>query len=949
MDKYLLTQYAYDPSRIQRHILEELEKSSDGENIIVDPSNPFTALLEATIATTTNSLIETKSIIRRKYPILATNPDDLYHHISDDQMANMITIPGEALIVFSVNVTDMMTQGYRPTGANYVETIIPIGTEITILGYTLTLLNDILVRLYDNGDPFVEQQVNNNEIGYQDIGILEAGLTHDENGNPFIIFETLVKQVKKISRNVTITPSTGFAEIIDLNDNYYYSEVKYKNNATNKEYKYLPKTFSDEYIDPLNPHVCVSIYDKKIQFKIPDIYLVEGYISGNVQIDVYETKGKVYLPINKYLNIDYQVTLGNTTKSPQAATAPNILIWANSRSILEGGKNGLTLLELRDGIINNTTGDIDLPITEKQLIKAAEFKGFKVHKTEDTITNRRYIGIKDLPDITSNLLYSRQNIFFNPIAFSLDEIQYYKNITSLDKRTIIKSNNFFKGSNNGVVLVDNDEREMLNNLTKLNLQERLKNTKYFYNPYYYVINHNELVSSVNVYDLDNPIITNNRIIDKNINFDHRVNLKQFGIFKTDSGYRLSFNVISNEEYQKLEPETLGFQVRMLLDNDISYAYWDAKYDMTNKLWYVDLNTSINIDEDHLLDLQNGESELYLKRFKLKTHFEILSYTTNPNLRDPTFFLQNELWKYNPLAVYTVLTKERLDVTFGIHLDFIWNKIYSTYTERKYLKHKEDIPLTYDKDIYEENVDLGNIFNVEDGRLVYNVLHHKGDPVLDSEGNQLYKHRKGDIILDSNGNPIIDVMSGVIRFLDIMLLEYEFYRTTSQVYKQYKDMVLNTIRNYITQDLKDINDNLLEKTVIHFKSSHTVSDTIININNNLYSTPSIVSPRITLYLTTANNTKYSLEEMEIMKVNIGNTINKHFALDKLSLENLRQDIKTVLGSSVASVRISNIEPTNSEILNIQNTNNKFTLAKLIELDINNEYIVKYDITLELIYL
>ena len=101
----------------------------------------------------------------------------------------------------------------------------------------------------------------------------------------------------------------------------------------------------------------------------------------------------------------------------------NIAILANSRSVLEGGKNETTVDELRESIINNTTGNIDLPITDLQLKRYNEVNGYKLFKVNDVITNRLYIAAKSLPEVKQGLLSAKQDVYFNTCAFVLKDIE----------------------------------------------------------------------------------------------------------------------------------------------------------------------------------------------------------------------------------------------------------------------------------------------------------------------------------------------------------------------------------------------------------------------------------------------------------------------------------------------------------------------------------------------
>lgn len=947
LTKEEMEEYLFDPNRIMSYTLNNIEKSTNGERVVTDPTNPFTFLLEASVTNSTNAIIEARSVIKKKYPILATETDELYHHLSEDEMANMISEPADAPMNFYINVLDLKQKGHRPLGASFVETIIPIGTTVKVVGYTLTLLNDILVRLYDNNSIFVEQQPNDNDISYDNIGILESRIINDSNGAPFIIFQTRLKQVKMITKLLPITPGTNIRALLPLEDKYYYSEVFYKNKLTNDKYVKLPKAFNDEYINPRTPTCWISIYNNNCLYRIPEVYLIDGKITGNLKIVQYETKGESYIPLDKFDMSKYTAELGDTTTSVAASTMRNMLFGAISPGILQGGKNGQTLDELRDNIIYHTTGDIDLPITEKQLERSGSMYGFEVKKSEDVLTHRQYIGNKNLPDFTSELLYARKDILFETFVFRVSDLINKKSISELDNKIIIKSNSIFKVKNGVIEMVNDIERKGLEEMEKEELIERCKDNKYFYNPFYYVIDKDIDISTISVYDMDNPKYINKKIVAKNNTFTQRVNINSLMFNKTEQGYRFGFNTFSNQEYDKIDLVNIGFQVKIMLNNGITFNTYEAKYDATNKYWYIDILTNLQLNTDDTFDIQNGESELFVKRCKLNTYIEVLAYTTDRLLKDETNYLRNELLIKNYKNV-TVLTKERIDVVFGKQLKYIWDKIYTTVEERLmvYEKYTEDVPKLYDKDVYKVYIETGSIYKCENGQLISNKLHNKGDPYLDNNGNPVYLHRKGDVKY-VGGNKVIDKLN-IERYMDMLLFEYEFLAATSSVYLSYNKLVHESLSGYITDDLDRLNNKLLEQTEIKFKSFRSIKDIVVEINYNLYHTPVFISPIITLYVNKENT--YSTDDIDIFKNKIGNILNDEFNNSSIvQLENIRSKIKEALGENVLTVKITDIDPSNSEVLSVYDKTSKFTLRKILALDNNNELIVKYNIVINIQYI
>ena len=936
-----LINYVYNPNLVQKVILDHIEKASNGEVVISEPTTPFNMLLEAAAVTSANAVIEGMSVIRKKYPTLAVKPDELFHHITDDELVNMFAIPAKVRILFYINIMDLKGVGYRPEDANFVETTIPDGTEITILDTTLTVLNDIVIKLYDNGSIFVEQQTSTNDLAFQDVGILNADRISNKDGVPWILFETEVKQVKKYSKNIAVTTSEGFNQVVDINNHYVYSEVSYKNNNTNNRYVIIPKTHSVDYINPVVPTVSVSVYDKNILFKIPDLYLMNGDISGNININVYDTKGKMYLPINKYNMSDYKLVLGNTTKNQSTASSVNITININSRDIIEGGSNGMTMEELRTSIINNTKGDIDLPITEYQLKRYSNMEGYEIFKVEDSITDRLYVATKSLPKVTSNLVYSRPDVFFNTVGVVLNDVigHYNVNITSND--FIIKSNTIFKEANGIVTIVNKDEVDYINSLPLTSKIEYLKSNKYFYTPYYYVIDNDDRFSYVRVYDLDTPSFDNLRISGKNSRVIPRVNIDRYGIYKRDNGYDLLFSLITNEEFDKIPQDDIILQVKLPIKGTNVFAYFNAEYSPVTKFYTVSIDSNLYIDSDEYIHLENGVSELFAKSFKIDNTIEIFVMTDNANIEDDSKYLTHEVY-HDGVNSVTVFSKEILDVKFGHNLSYIWNKVYNTYTERKYQTYSNDIPLVHTKDIYQLDPVTGSRFMINDeGKLVSNKLHSKGTVVRDENNDIVYKHKAGDIVLDEAGIPIIDQLSGVIRYLDIMMLEYEFFATTSNIYKNYVSNMLDVMHKYLTKDLPNMNNLLLENTKLLYKTYVSNKNIVVNINNIYYSVPYLIKPVVTIYSNKSD--AYNIETLDQFKVIIGNVINEHLDKTEIKLIDIKNAILHNLGSNVVAVKVSGIDPNDSEILSLKEKTSRFTINKQLDI-VNNELIVKYDLTL-----
>lgn len=948
IDKSTMSSLIYDPASAQQYILEELDTATTGNYAVVEPTNPFTMLLETAVTCASAAVVEATSLMRKQYPSLASIEDDLYHHITDNESTYMFATPSEARLRMFVNVIDLKNYGVEAADGSYREMIIPTGTRITILDTPLTILNDILIRLYSNGSVFVEQQLNTtNDIAYEDVGIIDGRLITDSSNTSWITFPFKVKQVNRITVNKAVVAASGFSEQIILSDRFCHANISYRANSSSG-YTELPKLFDDEYIDSLTPSVVVKVYNKIIYIKIPDQFLVEGYVTGNVKVELYETKGYQYLPINRYKPEDFTIELGDTGKSDQAAVSKNIAKLCIAETILEGGKDAATVNELRNSIINNTTGDIDLPITEKQIEQYGAISGYTIVKNLDILTEREFLGLKSVPTISNSLVYAYHTAFFNTAKVVIDEIKDFRNIIVTDSRFIIKSNTVFRNDNSIYSILSNTELEELEKLNSYNLSDYLKKNKLFFNPFYYVIEKSEDYINSRVYDLDNPKVNYTRIKEKNITFQQRANVNKYTVKKTDNGYQLVVNLTTNTAFDNLEQRNLVIQIKIPLYGGQDYAYITGVYDKVKEYYTFDINTNLSITEDNTIDLQNGISNLYTKQFSITTDIDLYIASIDPSLEDPTEFLKNEVNVTSNKVV--VFTKELLNITFGEELKYIFNNVFSTYSERKYKTYTDDVPLLYKENVYKVDPDTGMIIKViyEGGKdkAKYTILHKVGDPVLDDNGDPVYVHRKGDIVRDDGGNPVIDLDSGVVRHIDILMLEYEFLASNSNAYKNYSTLTIEALKYYIVTELSALNEKLLEKTTIKYKSFNTTSNIGIVTNNTLSYIKNNCSPKVLLY---AQNTGViDSETKENYRTIIGGIFNSYFTKSTIVLEDIKNEIKSTLGANIAGVKITNIDENNSEIINIKETSNRLYLNKSMDTNKNNELIVKYDIDLDIVY-
>lgn len=934
-----IKKFLYSPELMQREILKWL--AEDGK-VINTANSPFVMLMEAAVTTSSNAAIESKNAIRTLYPNLATEPDHLYHHMCDDELANMFAVPSQARIFFQVFIPSLKTKGYRPPNANWVEITIPADTSITVADMTtLTLLNDIIVRLYDNGTTYVEQIANDNDIAVNDVSKLESRIISNSDDKSFILFDTIVKQVKIKTVTGNISPSTGFSKVVKLDGYYCYSNFTYKN-SKNGLYQRLPIYLNEEYIDPRNPGVYMNIGDTtEVLYKIPDIYILGNKVSGNVNIKVYETQGDKFMALNMYDAQSYVIKLENTNKNESASKSKYVEIMAISNGVLVGGRNALSLEELRKAIIYNSTGDIDLPVTEQQISRMGEMNGYVVNKVIDVLTNRLYTASKSLPSDKGRYVLSKPDMFFNTVQFVLGDYMNHPNVLIAENQFTIKSKSLFKEKNSIITLLSDIELQSIESMsTKVKLSY-LKENKIFYNPYYYIIEKNDQYSYCRIYDLDRPVLDTTKVDGKNINVSYRVNIDKWTLDKYTHGYKLYMTLSGNSELEKIDQSNLKIQLVLPLSGDNTKVYFDSIYDVNTGYHIIDIRTNLHITSDGYMPITNGYSTLATRLVSLRTPCTFYVYTNDPTVNDPSKYIIGEVYTPNKENI-VVFNKETSYITFGKELKYIWNKLFNSYTERKYKEYTEDVPLVYEKDVYK-------VFSnglIHDENLNTEIIHHKGDPVLNAEGQPIYQYRKGDVILDDLGRPIIDLESGVIRFIDISMIEYEFLLANSVSYVNYLKLVMDVYEQYIIEDMESLNSKLIENTKILYKSFRSSVPLKILSDGVDLAVPNIISPKVILYVD--RNIQISNEEEENFKNTIGDILDDELNKDVVILSDIKNTIKMTLSDIVHGISIFGITKENYEIVRINSPLNRFCLTKMLDYNKNQELIVRYKFDLEIRY-
>jgi len=911
-----ISNYLYNPSLIIKKLLHEINKDNPHGLSLTDKNNPFSMLLECSSSLTYNNLLETENKLNRFYPHLATNKRELLSFMSIEDNYLYSSVPSSANFTFFINTVDLKSRGVKKD--NYTEVMIPIDTVIKVHDVDFTLLNDIIVRIHSDNTIIVEQLPNDNYYASNDIHLLESNIVNSSDSSSWIVFKTRVKQLSLVKKILPVLMGENFTFRGSFKDNFVTCGVRHTSDVTGNKPVNLNVTYGDELINPLVPTACVNI-DDSFDMNIPSIYIISGQIAGIIEVSIYSSKNKLYMPLNKYRFDDFKITLGDIKRNNSTASLVNISMLVNCSEIVNSGSDSYTVDELREIVLNNSIGYNNLPITEKQLFKFFRDYGYKATKEVDLVDSRTYTIHKSLPSIDSRYILAKPDLLSSDVTFLASS---YKDIVINginDDYIGIPSNTLFKLTDNKVSIVKKEELDLLSNLTNAEKVIYCNEKELYFTQFSYYIRKNTKSLTCKIYDFDKPSMDNYRIKNVNYNSTVKTSVDKYTFYKTKKGFSLDITLRSNFENNKL-------LLCIPIDNSNEYIFFD--FNKRDKTYTCDIDTDLMINKDNLLFITNGFSTLN-KRIKTKNKVYLLIYK-DKSIGEIDSFEPNVCLKYIDRNVNTIITEVSFDLLLGIEIKNLYNRVFNTYTDNKYLRYEEDVPKIYKEDIYEV-YDDGETFKIVNDELIYNITHRKNDIVFDNNNVVVMEHVKDDFVLDENGKRMIDHNSGIEYVFSVQLIPYSFSLANNTSYKDYLVDMKNVVLDMLTVELPNIENRLLDNSRLFFKSNKVLDD----IKN---SSVVILKPTVVLYLEDVSIVDISITRSTVSI--IGRILDEELDKEKISLMEIKNRIKNEVNLKVLGTSLFDII---DEEIFVYKNENRFIVDKKIEL-YNGDYVVVYDIQL-----
>jgi len=938
---------AFDPNQVQIDLYSHMEKLLNGSDI-VDPTNPFMFLLESNATIGSVLLEQMKTNLRKLYPVLAKDKNDLYHHVYNREIENIFAYPSDGSFTFSIPVQQILQYGTKHP--KYYELTIPTYTRVIVKNfYKYTVLNDIVIKYYPSTKKtLVITMPSELSIGYIGNEILTSYIVTDNNNLEWLIFNVTLKQIDGKYINEPVVPTNGYNKDIVLNDQFYTLYSRATSNVLGTV-ELIP-AFSEFVYDVTKPIVKCKLKDNKtINVSLYDIFL-ETSNFNRIEFLIFDTKGKLNTNFSNISKDDFTLDFSlvkDIKKEVGSIASVNTIVFSNAN--INGGRNMLTTKELKEIIVNNTTGDNILPITSYDLREKASRLGYTFKEDLDSVLRRNFIVSKDLTESDDDYVYANPDLFLDTLHLTNEDVTNLPDKIKFNNgNLVIEPFTFFYKNNTTFKPVQQSEVDRFKSASLSELKTYLKDKKYFYNIYKYICDYKDYIN-YRIYEVNTPKINYFKSVFYNKELSFKLGYVDKFVKRIDNEYIVTFLM------------DMGDDIKDLIDQGLVKSFFKFTSKSSNSSILIDgeFDTNVNsikfkfkldsyIDSDDKCILKEFISDLDVVKIGSELSGKIYIYTTdNAYSYTDSKYADDIIVEDSEYAA----TISVFDVTFNLYTRI--NYLYSNYrispTLREYKKYTEDVYLTYEEDVYAKD-ENGN-YIIEDvewnGTTVkrIQILHHKGDTVYDDNGNPIIKYKAGDIMLDENNRPIVDYQFGYEHFIDILTFELEFLLIQDQDYKNFiitKYLELNTI---LLSELKQLNSELLENTVIMYKPKHNLKDVKVYINDIVYNTSAFIKPKITLYvledINDVNIYTSLLKKINRLLQQAFNRFNNRIDINNYILNNLNFD-------NVEYVKIENIDTIGElNVYNYATDSNYFVIDKKIDYNSDSIFIPQLDFDLELV--
>ena len=950
-----------NPSAIQRLSLQRLRDIKNGLIDVPDATSPFAWTLENSAINTAAFLEANELSTRRQYASVAQTVSDLYLHMSDKDFIDRFATPalGNFYVMIEVNALDKALIYNPATGVSSV--VIPRNTEFSVEDHVFSIQYPIVIKkLSHDGYQVTYDTTKVSPLETLTTNIVEIDFIRPREDSKFLRLKIPTQQFWIKSVKTTLTVAKLFKKKISYVDNFYYARVYYKNNATSNKWKEIKTTHTDQVYDPTLPTAVLNVEPGELEVYIPQIYFTAGAVSGDVRIDIYQTRGKINMTLANYGIDNFTATWkanDDNDVTPEVASFRNISdIVIFSPDTINGGTSGMDFSELRRRVINNTTGTRNLPITNIQIEDSLLSNGFSIVKNVDVVTNRTFLATRELIKPFDEQLITSAATSMQSLVVTMSEVSKHPAVFDNGERITLSPDVVYRIINGQMEIVSASRINSIFNASAEDSVLMVNSEHYVYSPFHYVLDATETQFRLRPYYMDSPVVDIRQFVANNDSTMLEVNSELFSLNKTSFGYRLMIQVKGNESFKTLTDDDIFAQLYFVPIGEVSRAYINGQLisRTTNggAVFTFDITTSFDISAEHTLFLKSFLMENLVSEIvgsKLSQNFNVIYGTYSVgSINWESHAVDSRIGQFLLPETGYAITEEVFELQFGKHMKNLWAGCRSFPSPKQYLRHAVDRPLTYPEDVFVIDPVTKNIFTLDiNNNVVFSYKHRKGESVLDENGGVVFAHREGDIVYNTQGEPTAISELDVARQVDLLIVEGPYYFATDPSSSIYKTNFVAAMVDWIVDDLERLRQQVLEETFIYYYPKTNMGSLKV-IGENGTSTYMQASQSFKVRLFVSESVMRNAElRNSISKVTI-KTIDSELQNTVVSISNIESKIRISVGNDVLGLEVTGLGgSSNYQAVSMLSVGERFSIRKRLVSQSDNKLIVEEDVTIEFI--
>lgn len=947
---------SFDPSGQYRAALRTTLAVMNGELDNISPANPVIYVLEtqgALVAAFTESM---QSETRRLLQVAATTPEDLYPHMAAVHFTDIFNLPSSTIFTLILNKNEILSRMIPIPGTLSKKVTIPRNSYFTISDYVFGIHYpiDIIQQVhgglrvsYDTSQTTPLQALTTN--------ILKSRYAV-RDGVEYLCIDIPVFQFQITSKTPTVSAGKTFSYNVNIADLYYATRVyRTLDDGTQEE---ITVTYSEKIYDPLSPTAVVKLLDGQVNVTIPQVYITNEQITGELRIDVYTTKGPLNTSLSSYTigSIGYQFrdlnkAADTTYTAPMTKLGTSTLI---SNAPVSGGALGMTFDELRAAVIADAIGDPQLPITPAQIANYLNRKGYDIIKNTDVVTDRVFLASRNMPDPTNPALLTAANGSIETLNAAFTDLVGNSAVIDNGDSITITPKAIYRLDDGILRMMSDSELTSIRQMRSDLLASHVTSNNYLYSPYHYVLDRSNNQFRLSPYYLDNPSVDSQTFVTDNEGTLLSVNTAGSDLTKTDTGYTFQITTKSSDEYKALD-DSVVMVLLSFTSNTEEDPCWilgtqTGKTTDNERIFNFGLTSQFMMDATDRVDFRNfkmfdtSDKTIYST---LQQDFMVYYVTTQQmgDLFTPST-MDAAIPRYLVPASAKGITQEQFSLNFGDSLNNLWARARTVATSIVYETYATDQILRYTTDQYKKDPATGSTVFMVNGKPQRIKLASAGDPILDANGQQQIQYPKGSIVYDNTTNPPTPVVKNgrsLKHRFELFLIEGVYIFSNDQVAIDYRNQVAETVAQWVTQDLVTIEKATMDKTFAYFYPK-TVFGTIDVVTADGIIQQINAGQSFMVSLSVTSVVAQDLDLIAQLKKQTTQVISDYLKGFTLANSDIIQLLRTAYGEDVLDVQVSLFGPqANIAIMQLVNEVHRCGIRKRLVSRDDEKLVVEEDIT------